>query len=1023
MKPLRVLIVEDSEDDAQLLLRHLKRAEYDVQSVRVQTPTTLKAALTDNEWDIIISDFQMPVLTGLGAHRILKETNLDIPFILVSGTIGEETAVEAMVAGVSDYLMKDNLTRLAPAIERELKEVAQRQARRQAEINSKESEKRLKLALTAAGMGVWEWNLLNDEIYLSPECYEVLKISEFGGNLSAFRKLIHPEDSERVRLKASLAIENHTIYKDEFRVLDSAGDEFWLANRAVTEYTEDGTPYRVIGTVRDITERRRLEQNVRASEARFRTLSENTVAGVTLSEANGNLIYVNDAYLNIVGYSREDFANGLLDCKKLTAPEYRQADEMAIAQARLEGKSEPFEKDYICKDGSRVPVLLAAARSNLDGKEYFVSAILDITERKKAEKEHREAEENFRALVQATTQRVWAAGANGEDEDFLAWWTDLTGQTFEEAKNMGWLNAIHPEDRQSTHQAWLTALENFSLFDVVYRVLIVNGDYHYYAVRGVPVFDEIGSFRQWIGTFTDITERKKAEESLLESENRLQLAITAAKMGIWEWKVTSDTLFWSDMNYLIHGKEVPVANVNDFLNLVHPDDAEKVWADMRRVVEENSVFESEYRIVRPNGEVRSVNTRAIPSYDELGKPDKLFGVTLDFTERKTAQDALIKSEESLRQAQKLESIGRLAGGIAHDFNNMLTVINGYSDMILQQMHQDDPLRRKIQEIKKAGERSSMLTNQLLAFSRRQILQPRVLQINEIISETTSMIQRLIGEDIRLICKLDPDIGQIKADPGQMSQVLMNLTVNSRDAMPEGGTIYIKTENVHFDEDYVNRQIEIKMGDYLLLTVTDTGTGMDKDTLEHIFEPFFTTKEIGVGTGLGLATVYGIVNQSGGQIIVDSKIGQGTTFEIYLPRVEEPVKPFIETFLPEQVLRGTETILLVEDEQIVRRLTREVLESYGYQIIEAVDGEDALQISENNEIDLLLTDIVMPKIGGYELAEKLLETNGQMRVLFTSGYTENSKIQNNLVNSNKNFIHKPFTPEALVYKVRATLDNK
>ncbi len=1025
MKPLRVLIVEDSEDDADLVLIHLKRADYDIYSERVQTSATLKAALAKNQWDIIISDFQMPTFTGLGALKILKETGLDIPFILVSGTIGEDLAVESMLAGVNDYLMKDNLTRLVPAIERELNEAAQRRARKQAEIDLKESEKRLKLALTAAGMGVWEWNLLNDEIYLSPECYEVLRISEFGGNLSAFREFVHPDDAESVTLKASSAIENHTIYIDEFRVLNHSGIEFWLANRAVTEYSEDGIPCRMIGTVLDITERRKLEQNVLASETRFRTLSENTVAGVTLCEASGKLIYVNDAYLSIVGYSREDFENGQLDGQEITVAEYREADQMALAKSRAEGKSEPYEKEYICKDGSRVPVLLAVALSNLDGHEYFISAILDITERKKAEKEHRESEENFRALVQATAQRVRSAGVNGENENFLSWWTDLTGQTSEDAKNFGWLAAVHPEDRESTRQAWLLALENFELFNVIYRILIVNGEYHYFAVRGVPVFNEDGSFRQWIGTFTDITERKKAEVSLRESENRLQLAITAAKMGIWEWDVAKNNLFWSDMNYQIYGREIPVTNISDFINMVHPEDAEKVWAETQKAVDENSVFESEFRIIRSSSEIRWVNTRAIPGYDESGKPDKFLGVTLDFTERKNAQDALFKSEENLRQAQKLESIGRLAGGIAHDFNNMLTIINGYSDMILQRMHHDDPLRRKIEEIKKAGERSSALTNQLLAFSRRQILQPKVLQINEIISETTSMLQRLIGEDIHLISKLNQDVDQIKADPNQISQVLMNLTVNARDAMPEGGTIFIKTENVHFAEDYHNQHIEIKMGDYVCLTVTDIGTGMEQNTLEHIFEPFFTTKDIGVGTGLGLATVYGIVSQSGGQIIVDSEVGTGTSFRIYLPRVKESVKPTTEISLSAQLLRGTEIILLVEDEPNVRKLTREILESYGYQIIEAVDGEDALRISEqiNHKFDLLLTDIVMPKIGGYELAEKLLEAGAEMRVLFTSGYTENSKIKDDLINSNKNFIDKPFSPESIVCKVRTTLDDK
>ncbi|HVE56048.1 MAG TPA: response regulator [Pyrinomonadaceae bacterium] len=771
MKLLKVLIIEDSEMDAELLVLHLTRAGYDLQFDRIQTAEAMKTALRTKEWDLIVSDFQMPEFTGLEAIKVLNESGLEIPFILISGTIGEETAVQAMLAGVSDYLMKDNLTRLVPAIERELKEAAEGRALKKIELALQESEKRLKLALTAAGMGVWEWNLLTGEIYWSPECLGLLQVEKPIEKISEFQELLHPEDREAMMKSVGSAIEKHTIFKTEFRIIKNDGNYIWVANHGITEYDGNGTALRIIGTV------------------------------------------------------------------------------------------------------------------------------LDITERKQAELSLRESEENFRALVQATTQSVWTMNAEGESEEFPQWWSNLTGQTAEEIKNFGWLDAVHPEDYEEARIVWQSAFASQTLFTVVYRIRTVSGNYGYYAVRGVPVFDETGNFRQWIGTFTDISSRKRAEEELHNSE------------------------------------------------------------------------------------------------------------------------------EKLRQSQKLESIGRLAGGIAHDFNNMLTAINGYSDLMLRCLPKDDLNRSYVGEIREAGERSASLINQLLAFSRRQILQPKVLNINQIIFETTGMLQRLIGEDIQLVSRLDPEIGQIKADPGQISQIIMNLVVNSRDAMPQGGTTTIKTENVYLDEEYVKSHVEVQAGNYVLLAISDSGTGIDEETLAQIFEPFFTTKEPGKGTGLGLATVYGIVNQSGGHIDVVSTVGIGTTFEIYLPRVENAVDLTAKNTSPEILLQGTETIFLVEDEHIVRKLTREILESYGYKVFEARNGEDALEVCAKIDckFDLLLTDVVMPKMGGFELAEKLLETNPQLRVLFTSGYTENLKINHKLMDTSTNFVQKPFTPESLAIKVRETLD--
>ncbi|MDQ6786417.1 MAG: response regulator [Acidobacteriota bacterium] len=380
-------------------------------------------------------------------------------------------------------------------------------------------------------------------------------------------------------------------------------------------------------------------------------------------------------------------------------------------------------------------------------------------------------------------------------------------------------------------------------------------------------------------------------------------------------------------------------------------------------------------------------------------------------------------EEQLRQSQKLESVGRLAGGIAHDFNNMLTAINGYSNLTLRRLKDEDPLRHNIEEIKKAGERSAALTHQLLAFSRKQVLKPEVLDINQSVGEISFMLKRLIGEDVQLVSALSQEIGQVKVDPGQLSQVIMNLAVNARDAMPQGGALTIETKNVYLDEEFAASHVPTVAGHYVMLAVSDTGSGIAPEMQEHIFEPFFTTKEVGKGTGLGLATVYGIVKQSGGFIWVDSELGCGTTFKIYLPRVDENFDTERKYDTTEEMAAGTEKIMLVEDEQMVRDLTRQILEDCGYAVIEASNGAEAFELCSQDEceIDLLMTDVVMPKIGGRELAEKLAETHPQMKVLFTSGYTDDSVVRHGVIQAGTNFIQKPYSPTDLALKVRTILD--
>jgi PAS domain S-box-containing protein len=392
-----------------------------------------------------------------------------------------------------------------------------------------------------------------------------------------------------------------------------------------------------------------------------------------------------------------------------------------------------------------------------------------------------------------------------------------------------------------------------------------------------------------------------------------------------------------------------------------------------------------------------------------------------FLERKRAEQALHESEEKLRQAQKMEAVGRLAGGVAHDFNNLLTVILGYGNMVLGQLDENDPAREYVEEMTRAGERAASLTRQLLAFSRKQILAPRVLDLNSVVTEMHRLLERLIGENIHLSTILAPDLSPVRADPGQLEQVIMNLAVNARDAMPGGGKLLLETANVELDAAHARLFPEVRPGAYVMVAISDTGCGISEEVRPHLFEPFFTTKGPGMGTGLGLATVYGIVKQSEGHITVDSAPGQGTIFRIYLPvAAEEKAAAKPRTGLP--LKRGSERLLLVEDEEPVRRIARTALAANGYRVYEAADGEQALEVCRQlgGRIDLLITDVIMPGMNGRELADTLAEQYPALRVLFVSGYTDTAALPEGVGEDNA-FLQKPFTPSSLAKKVRQLLD--
>jgi two-component system cell cycle sensor histidine kinase/response regulator CckA len=770
---LRVLLVEDSPTDAKLVVQVLGTIGRPVEHERVQDALSMRAALERRTWDVVLSDWSMPGFSALAALDIAKQVAPDLPFIIVSGTIGEERAADAMRAGAHDYVLKDRLARLVPAVERELRESKERAARRRAEEALRVSEAvllseqaRFRALVENCSDGI----TLNTRdacfAYVSPAAARTFgcRADELIGQ--KILDYTHPDDRphamdvmRRVRETAG------AIETTAHRVVRSDGTCRWVEITR-TNKLDDPAVGGVVCNLRDVTDRQRTEDALVVVQQRFTALLESGILGIVVADSTGKIQEANEAFLSMLGYTRQDSAAGQIDWRQATPPEWAAWNVEAGEELARKGWVRPSEKEYLRKDGTRVPVLVGMA-----------------------------------------------------------------------------------------------------------------------VVEGAQV----------ISFSIDLTERKRVEKTLRETEDQL------------------------------------------------------------------------------------------------------------------------------RHAQKMEAVGRLAGGVAHDFNNMLSVILSYADLLLGDIEESDPVHADILEIRNAGLRAADLTRQLLMFSRQQVIAPRVLDLNEVLSNMKKMLTRLLGEDIELL--LAPGCtGRVLVDQSSIEQVVMNLVVNARDAMPTGGMLTIETADFVLDEERAREHPGAKAGRHVRLAVADTGTGMDAATRARIFEPFFTTKEQGKGTGLGLSTVFGIVTQSGGNIRVDSAPGQGTRFEVCLPRVDRQTQAPLASVAP-ATLRGSETILLVEDEDALRAVARSILERSGYQVLEARNAGEALLLCEQHAaaIHLLVSDVVMPKMSGPELAKRLAVTRPAMKVLCMSGYTDDSIVRHGVLQGDLAFLQKPITPETLTRKVREVLD--
>ncbi|HET9683177.1 MAG TPA: PAS domain-containing protein, partial [Gemmatimonadaceae bacterium] len=838
---------------------------------------------------------------------------------------------------------------------------------------------------------------------------------------------LHPDDCARVRREAREAQESATPMDSQYRLLAKDGTVRWFHDRG--EFLPDRDGMRCVwqGIMLDVTAQREAEEALRESEARARTLLETAYEGVWVVNAVGVTTYVNARMCEMLARSADEvLGQSLFDFM----PPSQAFEARTLFARRQRGISEVHEFTLRRRDGSELHVLISTSPLFAPDGEFAgaLGMATDVSLRRAAQQALQESEARYRHVV---------ANAPGMVYQFVYRPDGTKGYTFVSEgvrKLFGidpeavvhdsdvLLSIVHPDERDELRRkARAVALEGGE-FRWEGRVILGSGEERFIEVVALDQRTADGSVLS-DGLVVDVTERRRAAQRLEESELRFRLASRATKDVLFDWDVATGRVMWGEalQSAFHYGADAVETSYDWWLQRVNPVDASRMTASIAAVLGGAAeAWSEEYRFRRGDGTYAEVLARGYVLRDAAGRALRMVGSMIDLSEHR-------QLEEQFRQAQKMEAVGRLAGGIAHDFNNLLTVIKASTGFLLEDLDRADPRREDARHVAEAAERAVGLTRQLLAFSRKQMLEPQVLDVNTVVENLRPMLVRLIGEDVTVEARLAERAGSVMADVGQLEQVLINLAVNARDAMPDGGRLVIETAEVTLDERYAqgyarHEQCAVLPGHYVMLAVSDTGTGMSPEVKARIFEPFYTTKESGKGTGLGLSTVYGIMKQSGGHVWVYSEPGEGTVFKLYFPRLEEAATVSLKR-TGEFVAGGTETVLLVEDEASVRQLARRLLERQGYRVLECCNGRDALAqaTAYGDHIHLILTDVVMPELSGRGLVERLRAVRPTAAVIYMSGYTDDEVLRRGMLEPGSLFVQKPFTPEGLLRTVREALN--
>ncbi len=748
-------------------------------------------------------------------------------------------------------------------------------------------------------------------------------------------------------------------------------------------------------------------------EALFRAIYDQAVDLAAIVDLDGVLRHANRTALEFLGKDLSELVGRRFWDTPWWAglPEEQAKVQSGIERAR-HGEFVQFETAHRAADGSprQVDFTLKPARDQ-DGRVFcLIAEGRDITARRAAEEALREKTRELDRYFMSALDLLCIADTDGYFRRLNREWESTLGYSLQELENTRFLDYVHPDDREATAQAVARLGAQQEVLDFLNRYRAKDGSYRWIEWRSFP------AGRLIYAVARDITERKLAEEALRESMTRLQTIVTGAPIILFSFD--RNGIFTLSEGTGLAGMGLKPGEVVGRSVFEVYRDRPEILDNMRRSL----AGETFNAPVTVGDHVFDAYHTPLPS--EHGAYAGTIGVLVDVTERSRAEAERNRLQEQLQQAMKMEAIGRLAGGVAHDFNNLLTSIKGNVELARMQMTPCDPVEQHLAEVVKAADSAAALTRQLLAFSRRQIIEPRVLNLNDLVENLRKMLVRIIGEDVELQLALERKLGAVRVDPGQFEQVLVNLAVNARDAMPDGGQLTIETANVQLDDDYCARHPYVTPGSFVLLAVSDTGLGMSEEVKRRLFEPFFTTKPKGRGTGLGLATIFGAVRQAGGSIEVYSEVGHGTSFKIYLPRTDEVAGSLAVEAPSLDLPGGSETLLVVEDEDSVRQVAVHALQRLGYQVLPAATGGEALALLQRRpgRIDLLMTDVVMPGMNGRELAARLGKLHPEMKVLFTSGYAENVIVHHGVLEAELNFVGKPYSLHTLARKIREVLDS-